>query len=217
MSRLFLSTLVVMLVLLGGVDLYKAQSQDSVVLTDPNTGQRAVVDDISGAQATISFAHHEIHEEDAYTANFVIPGVTGSITEYLGIGFTTPPAAVKRIHMIGEFQSGAAAHVEVIEIPTVLTGGVTLAAYNHARFSTNVTKLKGLTSYDSTGAGVITGGTAISSLYVWTGNKAGGGARGVAEFILKPETVYAIKLTFDANNNGGHILLNWYEHKDADL
>lgn len=164
-------------------------------------------DGVTGALAVIDYVHHEAHEGDAYKADSINIAITNG--EYWAIGFTTPAADVGRIHLLAGFVSEAASHLQVLEGPTnTPASGAALTAYNRDRASAKTTKLTNLREYGNVG---VVGGTVIHDLYTWSDKRQTTSDRDDEEFILAPETAYAIKLLADANG-GGQILLDWYEH-----
>lgn len=167
----------------------------------------AARDDVTGGLTTIDLSHHEAHEGDAYKADIIKVSITNA--QYLAIGFTTPAAAQGRIHLLVGFISEAAAHLQVLEGPTnTPASGAALTAYNRDRGSAKTTTLTNLRSYDNAG---VVGGVVLHDLYTWSDKRQTTTDRDDEEFILAPETDYALKLIADANG-GGQILLDWYEH-----
>ncbi len=171
-----------------------------------------VGDDLSGAMMTVTDGHHDVHSETAYHAEIV--DTTMLITEYIGISFTTPPAATARVHIFIEWGSMSIAHIELLEAPA-LANGSALGSFNRARFSDKATAVTNLKSYDSTGIDTIGGGTQLWAEYGFASFKTGSRSASQDEWVLAPSASYAIKLTADANSNAGQIDLSWYEHPDA--
>lgn len=168
-------------------------------------------DGISNALSVIDFAHYEVHEGNSYKADIVDTSM--GATEYIGIAFTTPAAEAGLVHIIMGYVSRASAHLELIESPGVLTGGVALTAFNRDRGNANTSNVIGLKSYDSTvGGHVITGGTVIHDLYTWASKQIGDRDRDSGEMILAPATTYAVKLTADEANGAAQVIIVWYEH-----
>ncbi len=167
----------------------------------------AAGDGVSDALVAIDFPHHEAHEGNAYKADATNGAITNG--EYWAIGFTTPAADQGRIHLLAGFVSEAASHLQLLEGPTnTPASGAALTAYNRDRGSGKTTKLTNLRSYDNAG---VVGGTVIHDLSTWSDKRQTTVDRDDEEFILAPETAYAVKLIADANG-GGQILLDWYEH-----
>ena len=64
--------------------------------------------------------------------------------------------------------------------------------------------------------GAVTAGTPIAAEYVASGTRnfaSGGAARGVAEWVLLPNTLYAFEITsLTDDDNYCSIGVDWYEH-----
>jgi hypothetical protein len=167
----------------------------------------ATKDPTTNALVVISHSEHEAHEGDAYKADAVLASITSG--QYFAIGFTTPAAEAGRIHLTVGFIAEAAAHIELLEGPTnTPASGAALAAYNRERASVKTTKVTNLRSYDNVG---VVGGTAIHDFYSFSDKRQTTAERDEEEWMLAPETAYAVKLTADANG-GGQIFLAWSEH-----
>ncbi len=159
------------------------------------------------ALITVSHPEHEAHEGDAYKADVVLAAITNG--QYLAIGFTTPTAAVGRIHLTFGFTAEAKAHVQLLEGPTnTPASGAALTAHNRERASGKTTALENLRSYDNVG---VVGGTVIHDFHSFSDKRQTTVERDEEEWMLAPETVYAVKLLADANG-GGQILAAWSEH-----
>ena len=161
----------------------------------------------SDALVVIGHPEHEAHEGDAYKADITLTSITSG--QYLAIGFTTPAAAVGRIHLTFGFIAEAKAHVQLLEGPTnTPASGAALTAHNRERASGKTTTLENLRSYDNVG---VVGGTVIHDLYSFSDKRQTTADRDEEEWMLAPETVYAAKLLADANG-GGQVLVAWSEH-----
>ena len=65
------------------------------------------------------------------------------------------------------------------------------------------------TGHDSSAA------TIIRRLYGWGAKeKFDAAGRDENEFLLKPDTTYAVVFTAESGSNKAQIILNWYEHTD---
>jgi len=174
----------------------------------------------------IDYSHHEIHGGSGYHCHFT--EVPTNTNERVVISFRTPNTA-KWLHIIASVSVSGPALYQMLEAPTITdnTGGA-LAVYNRNRNSANTSgvwdtsqnpDVQGqATSFTPAQAGNVTGGTALTSEYMVSGarNFAGGGAaRGVAEWELKPNTLYAFDVESLTNDdNYVSIELDWYEHQD---
>ena len=167
----------------------------------------AARDDTTNALVVIGHPEHEAHEGDAYKADAVLAAITSG--EYFAIGFTTPTAAAGRIHLTFGFIAEAKAHIQLLEGPTnTPASGAPLTAFNRERASGKTTEVTNLRSYDNVG---VVGGTVIHDLYAFSDKRQTVADRDEEEWMLVPETAYAVKLLADANG-GGQILAAWSEH-----
>ena len=189
----------------------------SIRIVDTNN-RVAAVDSMTNTIQTIDYAHHEVHEGDSFVGGYAM---ATAVAAALIVAWKTP-AGTKRIHVVPEWITESKAHVSFLEGCTWNTGtGSALTPINRNRGSANESIVLG----DSTGAFVankmvkdptgLAGGTAIGANYTWSEKKVGSSARSVAEFVLKPDTLYAFSHTSDDGNKGAIIRLSWYEHTDS--
>ena len=196
----------------------------TVSVVDPNDATRAgEFDTLFKTPVVINVEHHEIHEGGSFLCSTV--NATMSDTETLALCFKTP-AGTKRAHMFVGYVSKLSGHLDLLEAPTWTTGsGTQQPIYNRKRLAgmTASVLLEDTTStFVANGAmvrnpGSLAGGTSIEQYYTF-GKKdkiGGGGHHSDDEWILKPDTLYALRFTADENSNGGQIMLNWYEHTDG--
>ena len=175
--------------------------------------QRAVrFDSSTHSLHTVDYAHHEVHAGSSYNIVYSVPdlGAMATPADEINISFTTPDTT-KWMHMIFSAIVGGEALFQVIEAPT---GGLTsptgqLTAINHNRNSSKVT---GVSAFNYDGA-TPTGGTTLISKYIGQGNANPGQSRAENEFVLKQNTLYAVRL-YDTTNITAAIILDWYEHTD---
>jgi len=180
------------------------------------------LDDISDGLITIDYSHHEAHEGDAFECTAVDTSMGDADT--IVLAFKTM-AAPKRMHLVIEFATAAGGHVDVIEGPTWDDQSGTLnPIYNRKR---EASMKSSAALEDQAQAGFVAsdnmhqdpttlaGGTIIHAVYAFGAVKTAAGTRGVEEWLLKPETQYAIRLTADGAQNGGQLRLEWYEHTDS--
>lgn len=176
-----------------------------------------LIDDKTTATATIEFEHHKVHEGDSFVNDSVDISMTTNDT--LVLAFKTPDTT-KLAHMVVSGWSLTIAHIDIIEGPTWDSGsGSQNTTFNRDRNSTTTSTLLEDTtgSFAANSATVLNptnlaGGTIIHDIYFAAGKKEGGEIpRGIAEFMLKRNTTYAIRMTADAVNSAGHLILNWYE------
>lgn len=187
-------------------------------IADGVGGWLAGVDKISEALEVIDYHHHEIHEEDAFTAE--THTLSGTV---LTLAFKTPPGT-KRAHMTFAFSSESKAHMEVLEGATWTTNtGTVSAPINQFRGSTNESMLledKSATPAFTAGgilsAVTAVGGSIVRELYEFSSKQAGGGdANTRQELVLEPDHTYVVELTSDDGSKGMQLRLEWYEHTDS--
>ena len=179
-------------------------------------------DDISDALIVVDYAHHEAHEGDAFE--------TSAVDESMGDGDTVILAfktmsAPKRMHMIMEFATLVGGHIDIIEGPTWDNQTGTLnPIYNRKREaemgSSGVLEDQGQASFIASDNMILdpttfAGGTAIHTHFVFGARGSPASARGVHEWLLKPDTQYGIRLTADGAANAAHMRVEWYEHSDS--
>jgi len=179
----------------------------------------AVIDRSTHGIVNIEYEHHEIHAGDSYSC-VVTDTNLGENGRHV-ISFKTPNTN-KHIHMVAEAIATGEAEWKFYEGMTVTDNtGTTLPVYNRDRNSGNTSGVldtsenPDLAGYATLDAGMGSGsayGTVIEHIAMGVGKKVGGEARGIDEWILKPNTVYAFSLVSRAATNRVHIHLDWYEH-----
>lgn len=166
-------------------------------------------DPISRIPVVIDFDHHQIHEGEAFQYSWY--GAVNSTSKDFKIVVPTATATTRTPHLLTEVIADAGALVYLHEGTTFSSEGVEdTAVYNRNR---NVTTAAGTKIY-------VTGGTALTvnalGTKLWTGflisgTKAALSAdRATAEWDLKSNTVYLIRVTTSATCNV-LVRLNWYE------
>lgn len=161
-------------------------------------------DTYSASQVTISHAHSEIHEGDAYTISMVVALTAGTTFNCI---FTTP-ANPKRVHFFFDCRTAGNGITTTFYEGASITGGTPATAINRNR---NVTTTAGLTiAHSPTVSG---NGTQIFTTYLDATKQSGGSsAHSTDEFILKPSTVYLMSLVVDAGQNATFSgRAEWYE------
>lgn len=167
--------------------------------------------DLFEGYVSISFDHHEIHEENSYYASASVASDSSiSISFKTGVG--------KRLHILVAYASEAASHIEYKEGVTITaTTGTEKDLRNRDRNSSNESTVlqnksgSFLADNNFLVGATTTGGTAIVTHVNWADKKFGTERRGIAEWILEEDTEYEFLLTSDAGDQGLHIDLNWYE------
>jgi len=161
----------------------------------------------TGAIITVTYAHHEIHEGDAFIVSDVQNVDTTSVK-----WMVTTPDRKKWAHMLFSFECTGEIQIVVTE-GADRTGTNLLASYNRDRNSSNKpwTRIHRAVSGGSTDGTTTlysfrTGATGVASKTL-----SGGGARGINEYILKQNTKYIVTATTYANVYVSAIF-DWYEH-----
>ncbi len=167
---------------------------------------------------TISYAHHEIHGGAAYSAAISASGGSGTKAT---ISFTTPDTTTWA-HLVIIIRSNVEAQLTFGEAVTVTAAsGADLAPFNRNRNSGNTSGM--ISNGSAGGAGNVTTGAIVTSFgtELVSGAQVGSGkdgddARGIAEWVLKQNTAYAVELESQASSSEVYVELNWYEHTDKD-
>ena len=186
-------------------------------------------DGMTDADVTIDYAHHEIHEGNSYRADLsVSTAATFDTTDAMIMTFKTP-ATGRWLHAIFFAKASDSCTLEILEGATVTAttpiGNGAITILNRER---NGSKTSAVADTYSGVAGQVTGGeTAVgngpptiaadgTTLYteqIGGGSpKTGGESRDIAEWVLKADTVYAIRLTSNAENVLARVAMIWYEH-----
>jgi hypothetical protein len=174
-------------------------------------------DRATNAQISIEYDHHEIHDGrsyfvDAYDADL-------DTSDVLIIAFKTPNTT-RWLHVVAGADNTVAALFEVLEAPTITNGtGSDSTIYNSDRNSSNVSGVFNIEAAPTAGKASINptitaNGTVLKQRVLGSGapaNKVGGQTRGTQEIILKPNTIYAFRLTGLADNGAANVELGWYE------
>ena len=174
------------------------------------------IDASTSALETIDYAHHEVHSGSSYAA--FTSNSDLDATDELIIAFKTPNTT-KWFHMVAGFKNTSESLAEILEAPTITNGtGTESACINHNRnsiktsgsLSIEASPTSGEYSVDPT---ITADGTVIMADTIGTGkNKGLSESRGVSEYVLKQNTIYAFRITGVADNGNAAIILNWYEH-----
>ena len=157
------------------------------------------------AITTIDFAHHEIHEGDAFTASYKVDVANGANLDLLIV----TPNTDKRIHFTYVIEVELETDGSFYENVTA-TAGTAVAAYNRDRNNLTAATL----SVTHTPSAITAGNIVIRSGHYGSGKTIGGSDRTVNEMILKKNTKYLLRLTNVIANatNYMSVRLNWYEH-----
>jgi len=157
------------------------------------------VDSVSLVQAAIEFDHAKIHSGQS----FIAWGTQSLSSATYNWGWTTP-ASPTRWHMVIYADFSGEADLDFVESPGTYSGGSAWTAYNLDRDSVTAhggTLLQGV-SY--------TGGTILDSYTGGDTGDFGAGMDGRHEWILKPSTVYVLKVTTTGTGVEVTIKIEWY-------
>jgi len=191
---------------------YDSVGNEGSYLIDGEDGSRkARLDTTTHAQNIIDYAHHEVHAGSHYNFSTGIVDLDdGASKDYI----LTVPNNQKWPHMLFNIEGALFTRIQAFEDTTHATG-VAHRISNNNRNSLNIAGLK-----ISDSSGNASNGTEIfhTSFGISTGPggkiAGGGGARGDAEWILKQDTKYLLKITSLTDDNNISCVLEWYEHTD---
>ena len=187
------------------------------IITDGTTDLH--LDSLSEAMTMVNAEHHEIHEGVSFITDIVDESMANSDT--LTLAFKTP-TGTKAAHLIVDFATLAGGHVDLIEGPTWDNQtGTKSPIYNRKRETSMTSSIlledQAQASFIASDNVILNptnlvSGTIIHDLWGFGAKeKFGAVGRDVEEFILKPDTQYAVRFTSDSGSNKGHLILNWYE------
>jgi hypothetical protein len=173
-------------------------------------------DAVSGAAIVIDYAHHEIHEGDAFSAYHSATGKNDG--DKINLYFKTPNTT-KYIHAFTKWAGSGASYFRILEGPTVTanTGTNAQAIYNRNRNSSGTSAVvDNATSPAANKYGVdvtiTVDGTKIYEEYAGAARSSPGEGRSEAEFILKANTAYCFQVESDAAALSLFVAVSWYEH-----
>jgi len=167
-------------------------------------------DDTTEALTTITYPHHEIHGGSSYTCQDTTANLGGETGDHLQLLFTTADVA-KRAHLFYHAYGAGACYITLREAPTGGgAGGSAATILNRRRDSA---KTSSAIASVTKGATASTGGNLLIEHYVGAGTKDGGEVRGTNEWVLAPNTTYALRI-YDTSAITAWIDLSWYEHAD---
>jgi len=157
----------------------------------------------------VDYAHHEIHSGSAY---IVIHSMLRADTEVSEVRIQTPDTT-KWAHALIGVQSALASTVAFHESTSMThTAANVMTPLNRDRNSTSTSAM--LICHTPTGAD-----TSAPTFTEYIGASAsggriavGGGSSSRAEYILKQNEDYLIRVTSRADGNAITILVDWYEH-----
>lgn len=182
-------------------------------------GEPVIVDNSSNALAGIDFWNHKIHEGEFFTTNAV--DLSMSVGDTITFAFKTPESDV-HIHLATDFITNGDAHLDIMQgvdwnqgtgSLTIIRNRLTLSEKEAA-----VEEDVGQVNFEAHGVLILnpdnlSEGQIIDTTYTFTDVPRGqGGKLGIREWVLSPNTKYAVRLTSDVNNNKGQLKLYWYQH-----
>ena len=184
-----------------------------IALVDPDGFSYGIsTDKATYALNTIDYEHHEIHAGSSFTVSDTQACNTTTLK-----WMVVTPDSTKYAHMLFELSSTGEATYLVTE-GADRVAGTNLPAVNRRRVGTppssTVTVSRTPTDGTTDGATILysrrSGITSVASK-----NVEGGFARGVHEWVLKPNTKYIVSITTYAEVYVS-LLLDWYEHTDKE-
>ena len=179
---------------------------DAILGWDGSHAHRMRIDSSTHAINIIDYAHHEIHDGNSYSCTYSVASIGELDNDLMQLTWTTPNSD-SHMHITKEAKCGAVALYKFTE---GWTGGGTavgtLVIDNRDRNSLNTS---GVTI--SYGVTAVTGGTVLKEEYLSSGKFGSGETRDQNEWILKPNTKYAVSL-FLSTANEASITLHWYMH-----
>jgi len=162
------------------------------------------IDASTEAQMNIGYEHHEIHSGSHYNYCDYILGLGSSVvTEFV----ITTASTTSQMHLTFEAFSVTGATLELFEGASGITGGTVLTPRNNNRNSLNTSGVILLGEPVSVAAD----GTRAAG-YLLGGNRAAGATSRDNELILKPNTIYLVRITTTASSNAISFCAEWYEH-----
>lgn len=172
-----------------------------------DVNRAVLLDKLSGDLEVIQHSHSELHEGNVYSASVTTSNLGGETGDIIQIHFTTGNGS-KRCHMTTKGQSSGGSLFTFSEAPTGgLVGGTAFTPLNHKRESANTSELTNM----KTNGSRATGGTQLINEYIGQNIvNQGISTRVEAEWLLKPNTSYAITI-YDTSNVTASISINWYE------
>lgn len=176
-----------------------------IVFAKPSTS----VDDTTNSLNIIDYAHHEIHNGSHYTCS---DRISLNDTDTRDILITTPDT-LKWGHMIFFVGGALDTDFDLYEVSTH-SAGASLTCINNDRNSENTA---GIMINVSAGGGadgnlIFKGGFGSDTGLGATRIAVGGNTRGDAEFILKQNTKYLLRITSNSDANKVSSSYEWYEH-----
>lgn len=210
-----------------GSELYETDTGKTYVWNNTTWKEKSpLIDGFTGAKARISMAHLHIHKKESFVFDYADENLGDNDTMILA--FKTP-VGTKRVHFFPEYSTLVGGDLRIYEDSYWTPGsGSAVSVVNRFREDSptasvileNVTSASAFTATNKlivnpTGIDNSAAST-IQRSYAW-GKKekfAAGSIRDDNEFVLNPDTAYAVVFTAEGGSNKAHMNLNWYEHTD---
>lgn len=162
----------------------------------------------------INYDHAELHDGRAFHCGAIDDDLDAGDT--LVIAFKTPNT-IRWSHLIPEISNTSGSLYELLEAPTIDVGTGTVGnILNRNRNSLNASgmlSVAGVANQFTINPTMSDDGLVIDSDLISAGKeKISGASRGEHEWLLKQNTLYALRVTGQADNGKCSINLNWYEH-----
>lgn len=161
-------------------------------------------DSMTGALVTVEIEHSQLHQGTMFTVTNVT-AVGGSGNESWQI---LTPSGTLMLHMEFNIESEAEAEFELYEGSSVSANGTAITPINRNRLSivSPETKLWATPT-------IKTLGTLIDVHHWGSGKGVGGGETSMNEWLLKPSTIYIVRLTnLTVSSNIISFEADWYKH-----
>lgn len=174
--------------------IFKVDSFNHLVITDSN--------------------EHRIEGGKAYTAEHNADGSSGTKAT---ISFTTPDTSIE-IHLLVTMRANVESFYTFGEGASMGVAGSDYAPRNRNRRSGNTTSLlsadgaANVKGQLTLGGTVSDFGTVLETLHIGIG-KQGGESRDIREWVLKPNTVYALEVESEAASSEVTIEIHYYEEE----
>ncbi len=183
-----------------------------------------MIDEKTGADTQVSYAHHLIHEGNSYAAHAIASDFDKA--DELNICFTTPNTT-KYLHCIPLAGVSNLALFKVCEGATVTAAtGTDELARNRNRNKSDesiIVSTKDGSAYKFTYNATVTNDGTIIHQEMMGASKQGANAEGIrdiSEYTLKANTTYAFRLVGNnvgSDNGIAAMEITWYEHTDKEF
>ena len=158
---------------------------------------------------TITYEHHEIHAGSSFTADYTVELGNGAVIDILVV----TPNTTKWAHMVYTVLCELETDMKIYEGATASNNGTGLTEFNRDRNSATAATTTAFHTPTVAGGAE---GTLLRTKHFGTGRTAGAEAHDAHEWILKQNTKYLVRITnATTSNNWITIILNWYEHTNA--